>query len=56
LACSTVEEGSVRRLRDNGLSLFFGTIFLLSLLGQSVAGVADHNNRQLASGGEPVSF
>jgi Domain of unknown function (DUF6766) len=46
----------VRRLRDNGLSLFFGTIFLLSLLGQSVAGVADHNNRQLASGGDPVSF
>ena len=27
-----------RFLRDNGLSLFFGTIFLLALLGQAVSG------------------
>jgi hypothetical protein len=46
----------VRRLKDNGLSLFFGTIFLLSLLGQSVSGLADYNNQQLSSGGDPVSF
>jgi hypothetical protein len=45
-----------RRLRDNGLSLFFGTIFLLALLGQAISGVALYNNDQLTSGGEPVSF
>jgi hypothetical protein len=47
----------VRRwLRDNGLSVFFGTIFLLALLGQAAAGLADYNNHQLAAGGDPVSF
>jgi hypothetical protein len=45
-----------RRLRDNGLSLFFGTIFLLALLGQAISGLALYNNDQLTSGGEPVSF
>jgi hypothetical protein len=45
-----------RRLRDNGLSLFFGTIFLLALLGQAISGLALYNNDQLISGGEPVSF
>ena len=45
-----------RWLRDNGLSLFFGAIFLLALLGQSVAGLADYNNRLLAAGGDPVSY
>jgi hypothetical protein len=29
-----------RFLRDNGLSLFFGTIFLLALLGQAISGPA----------------
>ena len=46
----------MRRLRDHGLSLFFGAIFLLSLIGQSVAGLADYNNRQLASGGDAVTW
>jgi hypothetical protein len=45
-----------RRLRDNGLSLFFGSIFLLALLGQAISGLALYNNDQLNSGGEPVSF
>ncbi len=46
----------MRRLRDNGLSLFFGTIFLLALLGQAVSGLALYNNDQLHSGAEPISF
>jgi hypothetical protein len=47
----------VRRfLRDNGLSLFFGTIFLLALFGQAVSGLASYNQDQLSSGAEPVSF
>jgi hypothetical protein len=48
---------SVRqRVRDNGLSIFFIAVFLLSLAGQAVSGAADYNNRQLAGGGDPISF
>jgi hypothetical protein len=46
----------VNRLRANGLSLFFGTIFLLALIGQAISGLADYNNQQLATGGDPVSI
>lgn len=46
----------MRRLRDHGLSLFFGALFLLSLVGQAVSGLADYNNRQLATGGDAVSL
>lgn len=45
-----------RFLRDNGLSLTFGLLFLLTLFGQAIAGHSDFNNRLLAEGGEPVSF
>jgi hypothetical protein len=45
-----------RFLRDNGLSLVFGALFLAALIGQAIAGHADFNNRQLASGGQPESF
>ena len=46
----------MRRLRDHGLSLFFGSLFLVSLVGQAVSGLADYNNRQLDSGGDPVTL
>ena len=46
----------MRWLRDHGLSLFFGTIFLLALVGQAVSGLAVHNNQQLGTGGEPVTI
>ncbi len=45
-----------RRLRENGLSLFFGTIFLLALVGQAVSGLAAYNNRQLTSGGDAITI
>jgi hypothetical protein len=35
-----------RFLRENGLSLAFGGLFLLTLAGQAVAGVADYNTQQ----------
>jgi hypothetical protein len=35
-----------RFLRENGLSLAFGGLFLLTLGGQAVAGVADYNQQQ----------
>jgi hypothetical protein len=47
----------VRRfLFENGLSLFFGGIFLVTLLGQSFAGQHSFNAEQLEHGSEPVSW
>jgi hypothetical protein len=43
-------------LRDNGLSLFFGGIFLLALVGQAVAGYHDFNDLQVADHAAPVTF
>jgi hypothetical protein len=45
-----------RFLRDNGLSLGFGVMFLAALVGQMFAGQADFNQRQLADGGAPVTL
>jgi hypothetical protein len=45
-----------RFLRDNGLVLFFGAIFLLALCGQAVAGFHAFNDDQLADGAAPVSW
>jgi len=47
----------VRRfLRDNGLSLFFGVLFLATLFGQSIAGRSAHNEEQLEHGDQAVSW
>ncbi|MGA4844164.1 DUF6766 family protein [Streptomyces sp. G45] len=43
-------------MRDNGLTLAFGTGFLLTLAGQAVAGRAELNNRLVAEDLHPVSF
>lgn len=45
-----------RFLREHGLSLFFGLIFLLSLLGQAVAGRAEFKNQQVTQGLPPLSL
>jgi Domain of unknown function (DUF6766) len=45
-----------RFLRDNGLSLFFGALFLAALLGQSIAGRSAYNEEELEHGGRPVSY
>ncbi len=45
-----------RFLRDNGLSVTFGLLFLAALVGQAIAGHADFNNHQIADGGETVGF
>ncbi|MGN7251668.1 MULTISPECIES: DUF6766 family protein [unclassified Arthrobacter] len=45
-----------KALRNNGLSLFFGVIFLLALLGQALTGHALFNEEQVASGLEEISF
>jgi hypothetical protein len=47
----------VRRfVRDNGMVLFFGLIFLLALCGQAVAGWFDTNDQQVADGAATLSF
>ncbi|SDD38747.1 DUF6766 family protein [Glycomyces harbinensis] len=45
-----------RFLRDNGLSVGFGLLFLAALVGQAFAGQADFNYRQLAQEGRQVSL
>ena len=45
-----------RFLRDNGLGLAFGLLFLIVLLGQSLAGLADFNQQQITEGLDPISY
>ena len=44
------------RLRDNGLTLCFGLLFLAALVGQAFAGHASFNAEQLQHGGSDVSL
>jgi len=46
----------LHRLRQHALSIFFGAIFLLSLFGQSIAGLAAFNEDQLSHSLPPVSY
>jgi hypothetical protein len=45
-----------RFLFENGLSVFFLTLFVAALLGQSLAGQHAYNAEQAAHGSEPVSW
>ncbi|WP_411557708.1 DUF6766 family protein [Plantibacter sp. MPB07] len=45
-----------RALRNHGLSVFFGVIFALALLGQSFAGLAAYNDEQRSHSLPPVGF
>ena len=45
-----------RWLKENSLGVVFGLLFLLVLVGQSFAGLADFNERQISSGLEPISY
>ena len=42
--------------RDNALSLVFGGLFLLTLVGQAISGTADYNTEQVVKGLEPVTL
>ncbi len=52
----TSEEKQYGFLRANALSLVFGALFLVTLVGQALAGAADFNAQQVANGLEPVSL
>jgi hypothetical protein len=45
-----------RFLKENGLTVFFGTILVLALAGQSIAGMAEFNDNQVAQGQEGVTY
>jgi hypothetical protein len=46
----------MRFVRDNSLSLFFGTLLLLTVLGQSVAGQHQYNADALQHGSQTISW
>ena len=52
----SVREKEYGILRANALSLAFGAVFLITLVGQALSGVADLNQQQVANGLEPVSL
>ena len=43
-------------LREHGLAIFFGIIFLAALLGQALTGVAEYNNQQITTGLQEITF
>jgi hypothetical protein len=45
-----------RFLRENGLGLFFGAIFIAALIGQALVGHADFNHIQLRHHDDPISL
>ena len=48
---------SIRRaVRDNGLALVFGALFVAALIGQALAGLAEFNNQLLSQGLEEIGF
>jgi hypothetical protein len=46
----------MRQLRDNALSLVFGALFVLALVGQSIAGWFENNERLAQHGMPPDAF
>ena len=46
----------MRVLRNHGLSIAFGLIFIAALIGQSVAGLAEFNDEQVAHGQAIVGY
>ena len=54
---SGVHTAAIRRaIRQNALGLFFGTIFLAALIGQSFAGWSVFNDTQTAEGLDPIGW
>jgi len=53
---TTVKEPGYGFVRNNALSLAFGALFLITLVGQAISGVADVNAEQVADGLPQVGF
>jgi hypothetical protein len=52
----TVREEEYGFLRANALTLAFGGLFVVTLVGQAISGAADFNAQQVVNGLEPVSL
>jgi hypothetical protein len=52
----SVEEKEYGFLRANALTLTFGGLFVVTLVGQAISGTADYNAQQVVNGLEPVSL
>jgi hypothetical protein len=52
----TVKEKEYGFLRANALTLAFGGLFVVTLVGQAISGTADHNAQQVVNGLEPLSL
>lgn len=46
----------MKAVRENALSILFGVLFLVALIGQSIAGYAEENEQLLQHGLAPVAF
>jgi hypothetical protein len=53
---TAVDEPTYRFLRNNALSLVFGALFLVTLVGQAFSGLADFNAQQVSEGLQQVDF
>jgi hypothetical protein len=53
---TTVKEPTYGFVRNNALSLAFGALFLITLLGQAISGVAQFNSEQVTDGLPTVGF
>jgi hypothetical protein len=53
---TTIKEPNYGFVRNNALSLAFGALFVITLIGQAISGVADFNAQQLTDGLPQVGF
>jgi hypothetical protein len=53
---SSVDEPTYGFFRTNALSLVFGALFVLTLIGQAISGLADFNAQQISDGLQQVGF
>jgi hypothetical protein len=53
---TTVKQPGYGFVRNNALSLAFGALFLITLVGQAISGVADFNAQQVTDGLPQVGF
>ena len=45
-----------RFLRENSLSLVFFILFLITIVGQAVSGLEEHNHEMIDEGGQPIKM
>jgi hypothetical protein len=53
---TTVDEPDQGFFRNNALSLVFGALFIVTLIGQAISGLADFNAQQVSDGLQHVGF